>query len=229
MGKLVDFIIFLDDKSRVYGKCKYTDPKKVATCKLNNAFICNSVKRFYSAVCKKTKLSLANKESRLQVFKMIEEPMLVQTFLKDLAVSGRKQQAVFLYLNNLHTFHKFLIKCGILPESDAFKRLKEDVGAEFPPLVQFNSDCLYKQRCETIEVENFPVEKLLFLLQGNEINMVGRRWCSFDFPGATLSALRAVLDIVCGVMYLNIQAHNVGRSGDNTTVAVSAFEKSLKS
>ena len=123
---------------------------------------------------------------------------------------------------------RFLVKCNIIPDTDAFKQLKDDVGLHFSPLVKFNKARLQKAKVDTIaKVEQFPLEDYIFLLKGDEINMIGRRWASFDFAGASLDDCEAMQECTEGVVYLDYLAFNVARASDNTTIEVSAWERAV--
>lgn len=223
LGCLVDFYFHLDEKRRVHANCMYTDPKKVSTSKTNNNVIQNTVCCFYTYVCEETGLSINDETSKAKVLQSIENPKLVQGFLMSLAESGRKSLTVFTSLSALHNFQRFLVKCNIIPDIVAFKKLKDDVGLHFSPLVKYDKARLQKAKAATIEkVEQFPLEDYLFLLNGDEINMIGRRWASFDFGNASLADCEAMQECTEGVAYLDFLAFNVARASDNTTIEVSA-------
>ena len=107
LGCLVDFYFHLDEKRRVNADCMYTDPKKVSTSRTNNNIIQNTVGRFYTYVCRKTKLLLNDEASKAKVLQLIESPKHVQGFLMKLAESGRKSQSVFTSLSALHSYQRF--------------------------------------------------------------------------------------------------------------------------
>ena len=121
-----------------------------------------------------------------------------------LAASGRKAQHKFVTLDSLQRFHKFLIKCEILADTEAFTKLKEDARLHFSPLVQYNATRLLRKKQETVEkVENYPIQDYVFLLNGEEINIFGRRWAAFDFSNAPLPKVGTILSVTQGSAYLN--------------------------
>ena len=82
---------------------------------------------------------------------------------------------------------------------------------------------------ETVEkVENYPIQDYVFLLNGEEIHMIGRRWAAFDFSNAPLPKVGTILSVTQGSAYLNQMAFNSARASDNTTIEVNAWEKALK-
>ena len=64
----------------------------------------------------------------------------------------------------------------------AFDIISKEFQDEFYPLKQFDADRLYNKRLENTDtVENFPIEKYVFLTNDEEIYLIGQRWCIFDF------------------------------------------------
>ena len=121
----------------------------------------------------------------------------------DVAGSGRKRQAVYVHLLSLKKMNDFLIKCKILKDSTAFDIISKEFKDEIYPLKQFDADRLYNQRLEnTDKVENFPIEKYVFLRNGEQINLIGQCWCMFDFDLSPMDPIHAIFECTVAVLYI---------------------------
>ena len=117
---LVDFTFHLNERRKVHAHSKYTDPKKFATSKANNRVVRNTVGRFYTNVCNELNVSLGNEDSQADVLRSIENPKLVQKFLMKIAEGGQKKRSVFMFLECLRKFQKFLVSCNVNEGTGAF-------------------------------------------------------------------------------------------------------------